>query len=218
MLDFDDCFPYHRFPVEAEGFVSGAVFCSRPCASAPRAVLPRCLHRLGVSATLAAAKPTSAHPMYTKGCVITLDGFLQLLARMPLLENLSTEQVVVEPADPFDELNALSYAGMTLHQLRQLEVSESTLVTLVCRPLPSIVCTSVLTWAGLRLTILRHALACFSARMSTRWLRGSRAPKWRFFSQGLRWSRTTGLAYRLDGNGYTFPLAADWRRSHLAPR
>jgi hypothetical protein len=123
-------FPYDRFPDEAVNFVPGVdLFLGH----APRL---RELFLAGVFINPAwplFSQLRTLHlrySMYTPGHVITLDGLLQLLGRMPLLEKLFIEKAVVEPAKTFDELNALSYTGVTLHRLRELDVEEGTLVTL----------------------------------------------------------------------------------------
>jgi hypothetical protein len=124
-------FPYDRFPDEAPKFVPGVdLFLGH----APRL---RELFLAGVFINPAwplFSQLRTLHlrySMYTPGHVITLDGLLQLLGRMPLLEQLFMEKAVVEPAETFDELNALSHTGVNLHRLRELDVeSEATLVTL----------------------------------------------------------------------------------------
>jgi hypothetical protein len=132
MTHSEDQFPYDRFPDEAEGFVPGAdLFLGH----APR------LRELVLSGIfIDPAWPPFAQlralhlqcSIYTQGRVITLNDFLQLLARMPLLEELLTENALHrdESLNSFDELDALSYASVALHRLRDLNLRERTLVTL----------------------------------------------------------------------------------------
>jgi hypothetical protein len=90
----EEHFPYDRFPDEAVNFVPGAnLFLGQA---------PRLRELILCGGFIDPAWPPFAqlrtlhlrYPMYTPGHVITLDGLLQLLARMPLLEKLNMENAV----------------------------------------------------------------------------------------------------------------------------
>jgi hypothetical protein len=124
MTHSEDQFPYDRFPDEAEDFVPGAnLFLG---------TVPRLRKLVLQGVFIDPAWPPLAqlrtlnleYSMYARGHVITLDAFLQLLARMPLLEELLTEKALVEPADSSIDLDLPPPTGVTLHRLRELTLDE----------------------------------------------------------------------------------------------
>jgi hypothetical protein len=113
-------FPYNNFPDEAADFVPGADFLHGQAPRLQKLVLQGVFIDESWPPFTQLRALHLEYSYYTIGPVITLDDFLLLLARMPLLEKLLTANALIRSEEPYTHLDT----AVTLRRLRELNLNE----------------------------------------------------------------------------------------------